>query len=48
MKENEDIERTKLDPSKAFKLFKDEVVNSDDIDFSDKLGRSLKTGYRSK
>ncbi|VVC32106.1 Hypothetical protein CINCED_3A014706 [Cinara cedri] len=44
--DNEDIERTKLDPSKAFKLFKDEIVNSDDVDFSDKLGRSLKTGYR--
>lgn len=47
MKDNEDIDRIKVDPSEAYKRFKDEIVNSDNIDFSDKLGRSLKTGYKS-
>lgn len=48
MKENEDIDCVKLEPSESFKRFKNEVVCSDDIDFSDKLSRSLKTGYKSK
>ncbi|CAH1736085.1 unnamed protein product [Aphis gossypii] len=45
--DNEDIERVKLAPTEAYKHFKDKVVNSENIDFSDKLGRSLKTGYNS-
>jgi len=46
-KENEDIDRIKLEPTEAYKRFKDKVVNSNSIDFSDKLGSSLKTGYKS-
>lgn len=48
MKDNEDISRIKVEPTEAFKRFKDEVLSSENIDFSDKLGRSLKTGYKSK
>lgn len=48
MKDNEDIDCIKVEPSEAYKRFKDEVVSADNIDFSDKLGRSLKTGYKSK
>lgn len=48
MKDNEDISRFKVEPTEAFKRFKDEVISSENIDFSDKLGRSLKTGYKSK
>ncbi|XP_015370195.1 PREDICTED: probable dynactin subunit 2 [Diuraphis noxia] len=45
--DNDDIERVKLAPTEAYKHFKDKVISSDNIDFSDKLGRSLKTGYNS-
>lgn len=48
IKDNPEIERAKLEPSVAYKRFKNEVVSADNIDFSDKLGRSLKTGYRSE
>lgn len=48
LKDNPDIDRAKLEPSVAYKRFKNETVSADNIDFSDKLGRSLKTGYRSK
>lgn len=47
MKDNEDIDHIKVDPTKAYQRFKDEVINADNIDFSDKLGRSLNTGYKS-
>lgn len=46
--DNEDIDRIKVEPSEAYKRFKDEVVSADNIDFSDKLSRSFKTGYQSK
>ncbi|XP_050524745.1 dynactin subunit 2 [Daktulosphaira vitifoliae] len=46
--DNEDIDRVQIDTSEAYKRFKDQVVNSDDVDFSDKLGRTLKTGYKPK
>lgn len=48
MQDNEDIDRVKLEPTESYKRFKDEVVNSENVDFSDKLSRSLKTGYKSK
>lgn len=48
LKENEDIDRVKVEPTEAYKRFKDEVVSADNIDFSDKLSRSVKTGYKSK
>jgi len=37
-----------VEPSEAYKRFKDEIVSAENIDFSDKLSRSIKTGYKSK
>ncbi|XP_050439964.1 dynactin subunit 2 [Adelges cooleyi] len=46
--ENEDIDRVHIDTSEAYDRFKNQIVGADNIDFSDKLGKKLKTGYRSK
>ncbi|XP_050418061.2 dynactin subunit 2 [Patella vulgata] len=43
--DNDNIEKIKLDTKAAYSAFKGKGVKSDGVDFSDRIGKSSKTGY---